>query len=110
MLKLIITDCRGKNETDDYVVDAVLTSDNPRVKDILNVLTNNLISVPDLDKDRFQASNGVIVFTNVEFTTICLGTSILAADLDLSATIITDDTFFKEDLDYIASFYYKLSH
>lgn len=104
MVKLTITRCEGRDDKGDYIVDVALSTNDCRC---LKYIYDKLVADEDCDSDRFAFEGESLICKDIEFTTICLITEVLAAELNEQVVINASAVLFEEDMVRIAEFYYK---
>lgn len=108
MIKLIILKCQGTNEEKDYIVDASISSDNHICKQGIKYLHDMLKKEEDIDVSRFFFDCGSLIIKDIQFTTLCLTLAVIESEMEDTVVLDASNVFFKEDLERIAAFYYKI--
>lgn len=108
MIKLEIKGIEPEKENDNYIVDAVVSSDD--IKTTIQ-LENMMRNFPD-DSKFLRCFGGSLVFTDVTFVSICIAVNYLSLLYDTDSYIVVDvldiDESIKEELLHSAEFYYEM--
>lgn len=108
MIKLEIKGLRPEKENDNYIIDAVVSSDD--IKTTIQ-LENMMRNFPD-DSEFLRFFGGSLIFTDVTFVSICIAVNYLSLLYNTDSYIVVDvldiDESIKEELIHIAEFYYEI--
>ena len=111
MLELAIKGCKPEKENDDYIVNAVISSDDVKVRMKFEEVGRKFSD----DIDVMTYFGGSLIFSNVPFITICMMMCYLSIFYNTDSYIIVDDLDFfgtdisiKKKLVHIAGFYYDI--
>ena len=109
MIKLVIKGIRPEKENNNYIIDAVVSSDD---KEISTQFEKTMRNFPDSYKRVLKFVEGSLVFTDATFSSVCIALNHFSYLYGTNSCIVIDefgmDKNIEEELLYIAEHKYSM--